>query len=177
MRLVSPAAHPTVVRRAHLSGVAALAAVLVLAGCSSPSPAPTDSPKESQQKMLALLDEVQAEIGGTWENEDSPSPRSCTISGTSDEGVTFTGNRRQEGPAMRDGKIDDLLALWESEGFDAGKGQMGVFARVLAVNRDDKSYYNELLIGTRSTSISGQGQCVPGDVNTELDRVKKELGV
>jgi hypothetical protein len=24
--------------------------------------------------MLALLDEVQAEIGGTWKNEDSPTP-------------------------------------------------------------------------------------------------------
>jgi hypothetical protein len=150
---------------------------MLLAGCASPAPAPAaDSPKESQQKMLALLDEVQAEIGGTWENEDSPSPRSCTISGTSEEGVTFTGNRTQKGPAMDDEKISDVLALWESKGFDAGKGKMGMFVSVLAVNRDDKNFYSQLLIAEYSTSISGQGACVPGDINTELDRVKKELG-
>jgi hypothetical protein len=124
--------------------------------------------------MLALLDEVQAEIGGTWENEDSPSPRSCTISGTSDDGVTFTGNRKQEGPAIDDEQIDTLLALWESKGFDAGQAEMGVLVSVLAVNRDDKTFYNQLLIGEFSTSISGQAACVPGDVHVELDRVKKE---
>jgi hypothetical protein len=173
---MSPLARSTVATRAHLGRVAALAAVLVLAGCSSPSPAPTDSPKESQQKMLALLDEVQAEIGGTWKNEDSPSPRSCTISGTKEEGVTFTGNRTQKGPAMDDEQISDVLALWESKGFDAGKGKMGMFVTVLAVNRDDKNFYSQLLIAEYSTSISGQGACVPGDVLTELDRVNKELG-
>jgi hypothetical protein len=157
-------------RRLMVCGVVAVA--LATAGCAS-APASTQSPQRSQDTLLALLDDVQAQIGGTWVNEDSPSPRGCELAG-GDDGVTFTGTRSMAAPAMTEAEIDDLLAFFDDAGFDAGKSGMGVLTDVLAVDPDDATSFVEVRIGDQSTQLTGQAACAVGDINVELDRVKSE---
>lgn len=151
------------------------AAALMLAGCAAPvdGSTPDDSPKESQEKLLALLDETQQLIGGDWENQDSGSPRDCELPGSGDTGTTFTGARSQEMPALDDDTVAKVFEFWEGEGFEAGEAGMGVLTSVLGVHPDNKSYYVELRIGEQATQLSGQAACVPGSTLDELERVKK----
>lgn len=146
------------------------------AGCAAPpgQSEPVDTPKQSQEKLLALLDETQQLIGGDWENSDSGSPRDCQLPGSGDTGTTFTGLRSQEMPALDDATTAEVVALWEKRGFEAGTGAMGILTSVLGVNPDNETYYVELSISDYSTQLSGQAACVPGDTLTELERVKSE---
>lgn len=151
------------------------AVVLMMAGCTAPSDTsqPADSPKESQQKLLALLDQTQELIGGDWENHDSPSPRDCELPGSGETGTTFTGARSQKMPALDDETVSQVLNLWEKEGFEAGESGAGALDSVLGVDPANKAYYVELMIGEHATQLNGQAACVPGDTLDELNRVKK----
>lgn len=156
--------------------IAGLAVLMLASGCAAPAvnEVSVDSPQESQDRLLALLDETQHLIGGEWENEDSPSPRDCELPGSGDTGTTFTGARSKPGPGLDEAGISEVLAFWEGEGFDAGSKPMGVLTSVLAVDPDNEAYYVELLVGEQATQLNGQAACVPGDTLTELERVEGE---
>lgn len=156
--------------------IAGLAVLMLATGCAAPAPtdASVDSPQESQDKLLALLDETQELIGGEWENEDSPSPRDCELPGSGDTGTTFTGARSTQGPGLDQAGTSELLKFWKSKGFDSGTKSMGVLTSVLAVDPDNEAHYVELLVGKQATQLNGQAACVPGDTLTELERVEGE---
>jgi len=146
--------------------------LLALAGCAT-GPVNTLSPEDSQKELFALLDDVQAQIGGDWVNEDSLSPRGCTLPG-GDDGVTFTGTRTLEAPAMTEAQLDELVDFLGDKGFDAGVSGMGILTDVLAVDPDDKTSYVEVRVGDVSSQLTGQARCAVGDVYDELQRVNNE---
>jgi hypothetical protein len=160
-----------VTRLSAAVGLVALA--LIVTGCAAAEPADTQSPEQSQDHLLSLLDDVQTQIGGEWTNEDSPSPRGCQLAGGA-EGVTFTGTRTLEAQAVTDAQVDDLVAYLSDQGFDAGRSSVGVLVDVLAVDPDDETSFVEVRIGDQSTQLKGQAACAAGDINVELDRVKSE---
>jgi hypothetical protein len=150
---------------------------LAMTGCTA-APASMVSPEQSQQRLLALLDETQEELGGgTWVNDDSPSPVDCALPGSGGEGTTFTGTRTLEGEPLDDAAISDLLAFWESEGFEAGSSGRGIITSVLAVNPGNETLFLELRMTDGLSMLTGQAACVPGSTTEELRRVKDELGL
>ena len=157
-------------------GASVVAGLLVaaLVGCSgSASVESKDSPKQSQQKLLALLDRTQAQVGGTWVNEDSGSPRGCELAASGADGVTFTGTRTMKGAPLDTAGMDELIVFLKGEGLDAGRAGMGVLTSVMGVDPDDKTRYVEVRIGKFSTQLTGQATCVTGDVLEELERVER----
>jgi hypothetical protein len=155
-----------------LSALGLAVAVLAVAGCTAaPAPESNETPEQSQTRLLALLDDVQEQIGGEWTNEDSPSPRGCTLAG-GDDGVTFTGTRTLEAPAPTDEQVDGLVSFLTDEGFEAGRSGMGAITDVLAVDPDDETSFVEVRITDQSSQLKGQAACAAGDINDELQRVK-----
>jgi len=160
------------------AGIAGVLVVLALTGCST-QPAATekaDTPQQTQQKLVDLLDRTQDQFEGTWENHDSPSPDPCKLPGSEEEGVTFTGSRSYTGARPDDSGINELIRFFKREGFDAGRGEVGPFVEVLAVHPLNKSLYVRVSMGTKTASVSGQAACVPGDAYEELLRLRKEQG-
>jgi hypothetical protein len=157
-------------RRLAVLVVAAVA--LAVTGCS-PAPANSETPQQSQDRMLALLDDVQTQIGGAWTDEDSPSPRGCLLAG-GEEGVTFTGTRTLEAQPVTEAQIDELVTYLSDEGFDAGRSSTGALEGVLAVDPDDETSFVEVRVADESTQLKGQAACAVGDINVELDRVKSQ---
>ena len=119
--LARPVTPSKVGRRAIIASVVLLA----LAGCAAPPAPNNDSPQESQQKLLGVLDRTQDQIGGTWDNADSPSPTTCALPGSSDKGVTFTGARTYTGSPLADAGVKNLITSLEAEGFQAGQAPLG----------------------------------------------------
>jgi len=155
----------------------ALGFVFLVAGCSA---APVDdagpaiSPQQSQAEFLALLDEAATLAGGEWETRDSPSPLSCELPGSGGDGVTFTGRRERAGAGLDETSIADIARLLDDEGFEVGRSSVGPFENVRGVMPGNEALYVLLEAGSNITTLSGQAACVPGDVNDELDRVKRE---
>ena len=163
-------AHQAFVRRAAL----AVVVLAVVTGCSTPAPVADSelSPLESQQALFAVLDETQRAAGGEWETQDSPSPRPCTLPGSGDDGVTFSGRRLRDGVGPSADETDAIVAGLEKAGFEVGRETVGGFDNVRAVMPGNGSYYVLLEAGTNVTALSGQAACVPGDIIEELQRVK-----
>jgi len=55
-----------------------------------------------------------------------------------------------------------------------GRSSVGPFENVRGVMPGNEALYVLLEAGSNITTLSGQAACVPGDVNDELDRVKRE---
>ena len=104
--------------------ITASVVLLALAGCATPPAPNNDSPQESQQKLLAVLDRTEDQIGGTWDNADSPSPTTCVVPGSNDKGVTFTGARTYTGSPLDDAGVNNLITFLKAEGFEAGQAPL-----------------------------------------------------
>ena len=163
--------------RAPRIAVLAAAIAMLMTGCAAPADTgPVDSPLQSQAKLLAMLDEAQELAGGEWESRDSPSPVSCALPGSDDDGVTFTGRRERSGPGLDETEIVAIADQLVEQGLEVGRAEIGPFKNVRGVMPDNETLYVLLEAGSTITTLSGQAACVPGDVNVELDRVKDELG-
>ena len=163
--------------RALRIAVLGVAVATLMTGCAAPADTgPVDSPVQSQAKLLAMLDEAQELAGGEWESRDSPSPVSCALPGSGDDGVTFSGRRERSGPGLDETEIVAIADQFVEQGFEVGRAEIGPFTNVRGVMPGNEALYVLLEAGSTITTLSGQAACVPGDVNVELDRVKDELG-
>ena len=133
------------------------------------------TPLQSQSDLLALLDETQAAIGGTWDNDDDPSPLQCTLASGA-TGVTFSGYRRSSEPVDVQAGVDTVVKFWESKGFDVElKSELAGLEDVFVHFAGDKDRYLHFSIGENIMAVEGWGACAPGSVLDEIDRIEGEL--
>jgi hypothetical protein len=161
---------------------AAIVVVLALSGCSS-----TDdlierkqgnsdavmTPEEARAEMHTLLENASNVLGGEWYIEESALPETCEISGE-DDGVYWTGGRRQEGLTDIDGPTERMLHYWQAQGFALETASFAPEHRAIAAIAPsgallDYSFDSEAIV------ISVEGACVPGDWQKIDEEISKTL--
>lgn len=148
-----------------------VAGLLLLAGCTPADTPEVLTPQEAQAELLAILDDTEAAVGGTWRNDDDASPLACEL-GSGEKGVTFSGYRRSSDPVEAEAGVEAVVAFWESRGFDVERrpelaGLDDVFVRFAG----EPDRYLHFAIGQNIMAVEGWGRCVPGDVLDEIERL------
>jgi hypothetical protein len=162
--------------------VAAIFLVFALSGCSSTNgsiehkqgkPESVMTPEEARAEVHTLLENASNVLGGDWYIEESALPETCDIAGE-DDGVYWTGGRRQEGLTDIDGPTERMLRYWQAQGFALETASFAPEHRAIGATAPsgaslDYSFDSEAIV------ISVEGACVPGDWQKIDEEISKTL--
>lgn len=145
--------------RTPLFGLMAAVALLSLCGCALQAPSEgTDA--EARDRFIAVLDEAQRAVGGSWEVQDDPTPRECVVP-LGVVGQRYPALRVGDAPPSIDGSAEIVEELWRDAGLSVQRATVGDVVEVKAT-----SSFGELFIFRVSASAStlqGESECRPAE--------------
>lgn len=145
--------------RARSSLLAVVAATALLASGCSITPITDVTDQEARDRFIALVDAAEDAAGGTWEVQDDPSPRECTIP------LWVAGTRI---PALRTGPaphsdVADVTARMEAHFEESGLTvTVSDVGDVVEVRGESRA--GELLlfrVSETAMTLSGESECRP----------------
>lgn len=143
---------------ARLAPLAALA-LLGLSGCALEGPSEvTDA--EARERFVAVLDATQRTVGGSWQVDDDPTPRECTIP------LWVAGERY---PALRVGDAprdvqraaDAVEQSWLDDGMTVERQTVGDVLEVSATSEHGEVFI--LRLSDSAATLQGESECRPVD--------------
>jgi hypothetical protein len=156
--------------------------VLALSGCSSTersiehkqgSPESVMTPEEARAEMHTLLENASSVLGGEWYIEESALPEMCDVAGE-DDGVYWTGGRRQEGLTDIDGPTERMLHYWQAQGFALETASFAPEHRAIGATAPSGAVL-DYSFDSGAIVISVEGACVPGDWHDIDEEISKTL--
>ena len=150
--------------------VAYFVLVLTLTGCSSTddlieqkkgNPEVVMTPEEARAEVHTLLENASNVLGGDWHIEENPLPDPCNVD-SDDDGVFWTGRRRQEGVTDIDGLTHRMFRYWQAQGFALESGSFAPEHRAIAATTLSGATLH-YKFDSEAIVISVDGACVIGD--------------
>ena len=146
------------------SGIERLAvcAVLILAlaaasGCTVRTGSGA-GPESARQSLYGVLDETQELLGGSWTNQDDPTPRGCSIP-LFVEGEMYPALRVGTARGDSTAALATVSRLWSDKGYDVTSTGVGAVRELQGNNDVDQLLV--LRINGRSMTLQGESECRP----------------
>jgi hypothetical protein len=164
------------------SAVAGVVLVLTLASCSSTddlieqkkgNPKVVMTPEEARAEVHTLLESASNVLGGNWYIEETALPDQCSIN-SQDDGVYWSGGRRQEDLTDIDGPTDRMFRYWQAQGFPLKTGSFAPEHRAIAATTPSGATLH-YKFDSEAIVISVEGACVIGDRLKIEDEIVKTL--
>ena len=136
-------------------GALLLALLGLLSGCAS---AGNLSAEQSRDRLYAALDGTQLLVGGTWERQDDPTARGCTVPLWT-PGITYPALRLGSPPSSIADVVAAVQRSWQANGFEVLESTVGTATEVSA-----RRGGTELLLFRASTAgmtLQGESECRP----------------
>lgn len=144
--------------RMPLSGLTAALALLSLSGCALQSPSEvTDA--EARDRFIAVLDEAQRTVGGSWDVQDDPTSRDCVVP-LWVAGHRYPGLRVGDAPRSVDRSADAVEQLWRDEGMTVERAVVGDVIEVKATSEFGELYV--FRVSGSASTLQGESECRPG---------------
>lgn len=144
--------------RMPLSGLTAALALLSLSGCALQSPSEvTDA--EARDRFIAVLDEAQRTVGGSWDVQDDPTSRDCVVPLWA-AGHRYPGLRVGDAPRSIDRSADAVEQLWRDEGMTVERAVVGDVIEVKATSEFGELYV--FRVSGSASTLQGESECRPG---------------
>lgn len=144
--------------RMPLSGLTAALALLSLSGCALQSPSEvTDA--EARDRFIAVLDEAQRTVGGSWDVQDDPTSRDCVVPLWA-AGHRYPGLRVGDAPRSIDRSADAVEQLWRDEGMTVERAVVGDVIEVKATSEFGEFYV--FRVSESASTLQGESECRPG---------------
>jgi hypothetical protein len=131
--------------------------LLTLTGCALPA-GTGGSARDSRDALYGILDDTQAELGGSWINQDDPTPRGCVYP-LWVKGSVYPGLRVGE-PAMdAAAAIRRTRELWKKLGFALEKTRIGEVMELKGTGSLSRLLI--LRVGPDAMTLQGESECRP----------------
>ncbi|MDI2097742.1 hypothetical protein [Ruicaihuangia caeni] len=156
----SPSRHRPTSRA--FAALTALACCALLAGCAL-SEGSGLSPTEARDAFLDVIDRTQSVAGGTWERQDDPTPRSCTVPLWA-EGQRYPALRlapAPDGSDERDEIVEEVTQLWRELGYRVEVSSVGGAVELKA----HESRFESLILrlSPNGMTLQGESECRPAE--------------
>lgn len=116
-----------------------------------------DSPAEARTELLAVLQQTESLVGGDWDRQDDPTPRSCTVQwGLA--GVAYPALRLAP---LSAGSADAVARAWDRWGYDVSRAAVGPAAQVIA--RGDGGELLVFRVSDKGMTLQGESACRPAE--------------
>ena len=143
---------------------AALALVLVLAGCAPqsapPSGVPTVTLEESRQQLLDILDAAVSAAGGEWNLKTERAPSTCSLA-SGEEGEMYSLVGTGPGTADPAAVAEAVATAWRDLGYDVHTRDAEFGVTEVRYERDATGLYFSFGANDRVTDLDGTSACVP----------------
>ena len=118
--------------------------------------APDARPAQSRDDFREALDGTQNLIGGSWQELDDPTPRSCVVQ-WGVEGQTFSALRTTSAAASG-GIVDWLEREWERDGYAVEQTAIGPVSQLTATTGFGGATLI-LRVSDRGMTLQGESAC------------------
>jgi hypothetical protein len=116
------------------------------------------SSTDARTSLYSVLDDTQEILGGTWSNQDDPTPRGCSVSLWS-EGELFPALRVGEPPDRPEAAVTAVSTYWTDLGHTLETTDVGEVAEVQATN--DRGERLILRLSEGAMTLQGESECRP----------------
>ena len=124
----------------------------------SGNPEGDSSQEAARASLYASLDTTQELLGGTWDNQDDPTPRGCTVALWSDGGL-FPALRVGPAPTRVDGAVATVSAYWTELGLALVTTDVG--AVVELQGESEAGAVLILRVSADAMTLQGESECRP----------------
>jgi len=132
-------------------------ALTATGGCAVRSGSGAD-PESARQSLYAILDETQQLLGGSWMNQDDPTPRGCSIPFFV-EGEMYPALRVGVARGEATSALATVSGLWSDRGYEVTSTGVGAVREMQGTNDVDQLVV--LRINGRSMTLQGESECRP----------------
>lgn len=149
--------YPERMRRRTVTSLAAVLVAVGLAGCAVQSSTPVTD-LEARERFLAVLDETQGVVGGSWQTMDDPTPRECVIP-LWVAGERYPALRVGEAPASVGAAADRVEAAWAEAGMRVTRTAIGDVVEVRGESAEGEVVV--LRVSESASTLLGESECRP----------------
>jgi hypothetical protein len=116
------------------------------------------SSETAQKSLYSTLDNTQDLLGGTWDNQDDPTPRGCVIPLWSD-GELFPALRVGEAPTRTTVAVDAVSTYWTDLGLSLVITNVGDVVEIQG--KSDLGEKLILRVSEEAMTLQGESECRP----------------